>query len=105
MESKLYANLIGYSDVTPYEIISETKAGNYKVRRMDYKETQKSIDNRKVNVGGFFAHVDGEQEYTYNSNDRYPVENLRKRKDGKYYSRMGVHVISDSPKRFYDYNF
>ena len=34
-----------------------------------------------------------------------PVIRARLRKDGKYHSAYGRHVLADAPVRFYDYNF
>jgi len=99
-----YANLIGYSDVVPFEIIAQTKT-TITIRDMD---AVRDPDWRPVwHPGGFVAHCSNqdEQKWIITSNPDGYVMKAYLRKDGYYYSRWGRHVISDKPRCHYDYNF
>lgn len=100
-----FANMIGYSDVTPYEVVRIVSDKTIEIREM--KATL--IEGWKPNMipGGFSAHCanNGTQEYNYESNPEAQVIRARLNKNGKWKSAYGEHRISDKPKRFYDYNF
>lgn len=100
-----FANLYLYSDVQPYEIVAVSKTGVLTVRAMDYEEKEGSAEKRTFNIGGFVANCNNHQEYNYKSNESNPLEKVRLRKNGSYYSRMGKHKVEDAPRRFYDFNF
>jgi hypothetical protein len=100
-----YANLHGYSDVYPYEVIRVISDKTIEIREM--KSELDSNWKPDMVPGGFSAHCTNqdEQKYTYSLNDQAKTIRMRKRKDGRWYSAFGRHVLSENPKRFYDYNF
>lgn len=99
-----YANLIGYRDILPYEIIARTKK-TITLRVMDA-----IIDpdwKPMFHVGGFLAHCSNQsdQKWIITSNPDGFVMKAHLRKDGHYHSNWGKHVISDEPRCYHDYNF
>ena len=99
-----YANLIGYSDVKPFEIISRTKC-MITIREMD---AAKDPEWKPVfHPGGFVAHCSNQsdQKWIITPKPDGFVMTARLRKDGHYHSSWGRHVLSDKPQCFYDYNF
>lgn len=100
-----YANLHGYTDIYPYEVIRVISDKTIEIREMK-SELDPSWKPEMI-PGGFAAHCinQNDQTYTYSSNDQVQTIRMRKRKDGRWYSAFGRHVLSDAPKRFYDYNF
>ena len=100
-----YANLHGYSDVTPYEIVRVISDKTMEVRAMDAE-----LDTNwkpEFIPGGFVGHCvnQSEQNYTYKSREDAPVIRIRKRKNGSWHSLYGRHILSDKARKFYDYNF
>ena len=100
-----YANKIGYSDITPFEVVNVISE-----KTMEVREMQATIDptwKPEFHVGGFSAHCSNqnEQRWTYESIEDRQVIRIRLRKDGKWYSKQGRHVLADEPRKFYDYNF
>lgn len=100
-----YANLIGYSDITPYEVVRVVSAKTIEIRQM----TAKLADDWKPEFipGGFCAHCtnNNSQKYIFEQNNDSIVIRARLQKNGKWKSAFGEHRISDVPKAFYDYNF
>lgn len=99
-----YANLIGYSDVAPFEIIARTKC-MITVRAM---KAVRDPDWKPVfHPGGFVAHCSNQsdQRWIITSDLDAHVMKAHLRKDGHYHSAYGRHVLSDKPSSFYDYNF
>lgn len=100
-----YANLHGYSDISPYEVIRVVSDKTLVVRRMDAE-----LDPNwkpEFTPGGFVAHCTNQekQTYTYKSCEDADTIRIRKRKDGNWYSFYGRHILSNEPRKFYDYNF
>jgi len=101
-----YANHVGYSDITPYEIVKVISDKTLEVREMDAKlaEGQKP----EFIVGGFSAHCINQHQLKYDisSNPEYKVIRIRLRKNGCFYSSNGERFkLADEPQKFYDYNF
>ena len=101
-----YANMIGWTDIRPFEVIKVTESGKQAyVREMSAVE----LDwEKKFFGGGFLGHVaNGEdQRWEISSDEGGLVVRIRLHKDGKWYDRNGDrYVMSDEPRRFYDYNF
>ena len=105
IEGKKYANLHLYSDVNPYEIIEVRTPNKIMVREMD-AEKDKSV-KLEFHPGGFCGHVSNQekQKWFYKSNDKYPLEALRKHKDGFFWNNNGKFILNDEPIKFHDYNF
>ena len=101
----MYANLHGYSDIVPYEITRKISDKTMEIRVMNYKL---SPDFKPEFVsGGFLAHCTNQDKQTFiftKSECSKPIR-IRLRKDGKWYSIYGRHVLSETPRAFYDYNF
>lgn len=102
---KQYANFHGYSDVEPFEILSRT-AKTITIREMDAELINKEELNSTFVPGGFCGHFENHvQKWEIKSNENNITLKAYLRKDGNYYSKKGRHVISDTPCKFYDYNF
>lgn len=99
-----YANMHGYTDIEPFEIVKVISDKTIEVRAMSA-----TLDNWKPEIipGGFAGHCTNQntQTYIYTSNEQAPVIRCRKRKDGYFHSPYGRHVLSDKPRKFHDYNF
>lgn len=100
-----YANLHGYSDIHPYEVIKKVSGKTIELRRMN-AELDPSW-KPEIAPGGFAGHCSNqnEQRWAFSSDDSAPVIRARLRKDGHFHSAYGKHVLADKPRRFYDYNF
>lgn len=100
-----YANLIGYSDTTPFEVVKVISDKTLEVRKMNAKlaEGQKP----EFVVGGFCAHCTNQSELKYDisSNESNPVIRIRKHKNGYFYNGGDKFKLDDEPEYFYDYNF
>jgi hypothetical protein len=100
-----YANCYGYSEIYPFEIVREVTDKTIEIRALvpspDPAWTPHFI------AGGFAGHCTNQnrQTWLYSSDPTAPVIRMRKRKDGKWYSKMGMHRVEDKPLYFYDYNF
>jgi len=100
-----YANHYGYSDVTPYEIIRTISAKTLEVREMDtQRDTSVKLD---FHVGGFAAHCSNQrdQKWTITSNPTNYVVRIRLGKLGWKDAHGRKYGLSDTPRKFYDYNF
>lgn len=102
-----YANQIGYTDITPFEIIRTVSEKCLEIREMD--AVRSNPENKLGFIpGGFCGHHanQDEQEWAITSNPENRVVRIRLRKNGqwrdKYDNRF---VLSWKPKKFYDYNF
>lgn len=100
-----YANLIGYSDTKPYEVVRVISDKTLEVRAMDAKLAEG--EKPEFIVGGFCAHCTNQSELKYDisSNDSNPVVRIRKRKDGYFYNSGDKFKLDEKPEYFYDYNF
>jgi hypothetical protein len=98
----LFANLHGYTDIRPFEVISKT-AKTISIREM---EAEKAFKPEYI-AGGFSAICTNEamQEWKITSNEKNPIIKAYLRKDGNYWSKYGKHKLSEVPIKYYDYNF
>jgi len=106
-----YANLVLWSDIEPFEIISITPSGKtISARRMN-AETWRDDKGREwkpvFNVGGFCGTCVNQhtQKWTFTSAPEAPIIKIRLRKDGCWYSSLGKHILSNEPQRYYDFSF
>lgn len=100
-----YANLHGYSDVEPFEVVKRVSEKTIEIRRMS---AVLNPEWKPVALpGGFFAHTlnSNDQKWIITSDTSNPIVRARLRKDGQWHSPYGRHVIAAAPVRFYDYNF
>ena len=101
-----YANQIGYSDVTPYEVVRVVSDKCLEIRAMRY-ERDKSVA-LDFKVGGFSAHCanQDEQKWIITSAEDNSVFKIRANKVKGWADKDGNrYKLSDTPRRFYDYNF
>jgi predicted restriction endonuclease len=98
-----YANLIGWTDITPFEVLKET-AKTITIRAMDSEREEYKPEYIK---GGFAAICinQSEQKWKITSNENNPMIKAYLRKDGNYWSKYGKHKLSEYPMKYYDYNF
>jgi len=108
---KAYANMHGYTDIEPYEVVRVVSEQTMEIRRM----TAKLSNGWKPDIspGGFAGHCNNQetQTYDYTSDESAPIVRIRKVKP-KHSNRMmtwksayGHHRLSDKPCKFHDYNF
>ena len=97
-----YANHHGYTDVTPYEVVRVISASTIEVRRMDSKLAEG--EKPEFLVGGFAGHCTNQRSLKWDitSNPANRIIRIRKSKNGW---AKGSFRLSDTPIRFYDYNF
>jgi hypothetical protein len=103
---KAYANMIGWSDITPFEIVKTSPSGKQlTLRAMNYKLNPDW--KPEFHAGGFAANCSNlnEQKWIIESNEQGLILKANKRADGYYWSAYGKHRIEAAPRRFYDYNF
>lgn len=114
-----YANHYGYTDVNPYEIIKVVSDKTIVIREMNAEEIKWKKD---IVQGGFSHHVKNQDKQKWNitSNENAPLLKIRLNKSGTVYCGVTKrHVqnyvwkdsygnryhLSDTPVKFYDYNF
>jgi hypothetical protein len=101
-----YANLIGYSDVQPFEILSVSKSGKQiTIREMDVQRDPAWVPD--FVAGGFTAHCANQEDQRWFivPNESNPAIKAHKRADGYFWSAYGRHRVAREPRKFYDYNF
>ena len=106
MITEKFANMYGYSDVSPYEIVRQISDKTLEVRGMN-AVLQESFKPEWI-PGGFAGHCvnQSEQKYDYSSDETRQVIRIRKNKRGEWKSAGGSKFyLADTPRKFYDYNF
>jgi hypothetical protein len=100
-----YANHIGYSDVTPYEVVRVISDKTVEIREMDAARDE-SVKMEWI-AGGFTGVClnQRDQRWTITSNDANPVKRIRLGKQGWKDAHGGRFKLADKPVKFYDYNF
>ena len=99
-----YANMHGWSDVSPFEIIRVVSPKCIELRAM-VAELDEDFKPEFV-PGGFAGHCKNQekQTYKYKSCAEGVVVKARLGKKG-WKSSHGRHVLNEQPIKFYDYNF
>lgn len=100
-----YANLHGYSDIEPVEIVKTISEKTLEVRGMKASE---NLVDLTFNIGGFLAHSPDQhkQAHEITSDLEAPTYRIRLNKQGKWLDKHGQrHVLADRPRKFYDFNF
>lgn len=103
---KPYANMHGWTDVDPYEVVQIVSEKLVRIRAMS-SVLDPTWSPKRV-PGGFSAVCvnQADQKWIITSDPTAQVVNIRKHKSGKWKDRGGnEYAMSDSPRRFYDYNF
>lgn len=101
-----YANLIGYTDVQPFEILSVSKSGKQIIiREMDAQRDPNWVPD--FVAGGFTANCANQEDQRWFivPNEANPPIKAHKRADGYFWSAYGRHYVAREPRKFYDYNF
>lgn len=101
-----FFNHIGYSDTSPYEVIRRAGDKTYEVRAMKV-EADESWKPEFVS-GGYAGRCvnQNEQKWVYNVDTQGEVVRVRLHKDGAWRDAYGRRFLpSETPKRFYDFNF
>lgn len=107
---KDYANLVGYSDITPFEVVRVVSPTCLEVREMAFQ--RHAAWKPEFEVGGFAGHCTNmaSQRWEilpapYNKPRKIRLSKA-KRTAGKWLDTDGnSYVLADEPRRFYDYNF
>ncbi len=101
-----YANRLGWTDVEPYEIVKTVTGRTVEIRQMN-AERDKTFKLEWI-PGGFAGHAvnQNQQRWIITSNPDAQVVRIRLHKDGHWYDRYrNRYALSDTPRKFYDYNF
>ena len=115
-----YANLHGYTDIYPHEVVKVISDKTIEIRALDAKldESWKP----EIEKGGFSGHCvnNHSQRWHYTSNTKNPIFRIRASKKfctskvvaGEKVEVQGYadaegqkYFLATSPRRFYDYNF
>ena len=104
MDTMKYANMLGYSDVEPYEVVKVISDKTIEIRAMDSKALPWKRD---FHPGGFFGHTSNqnEQKWDITSNEDNPVFRIRLGKKGWKNAGGSRFQLADEPRKFYDFNF
>jgi len=100
-----YANHHMHTDVDPYQIVKVISDKTLEIRAMNaVKDNSVELT---FHVGGYSAHCSNQrqQKWIITSDDTAPILRIRLGKNGwkdKYGNRFS---LSDTPRKFYDYNF
>ena len=103
-----YANRLGYSDIEPFEVISEPKEGVKIIRGMKVSDSPINMDKLDFHPGGFCGTYanQGAQKWQIESDPDGGTMTIRLHKNGDYKSSGGGRFrIEDTPVKFYDFNF
>jgi hypothetical protein len=102
-----YANHHAYSDVNPYEVVRVVSDKCLEIREMD-AEIDQSVDLEFI-PGGFSAHCANQrdQKWFIKSNEEFLPIRIRfsKAKSGWYDKHGRFFILSNAPRKFYDFNF
>ena len=101
-----YANHIGYSDINPHEIVRRISDKTIEVREM---KAERDPDWKPEFIpGGFSAHCTNQhgQRWIITSDPKSRVFRIRLSKNKGWQDAHGRSFdLSDSPRKFYDFNF
>jgi len=101
-----FFNHIGYSDTTPYEVIRRVGEKTYEVRAMK-AERDESWKPEYV-AGGFAGHCynQSQQRWNISVDTQGEVVRVRLHKDGQWRDAYRRQFLpSETPRRYYDFNF
>jgi len=97
--------MLGYTDVHPNEIVRYVSDKTLEIREMNTELL--NPEDLEFHLGGFSAHCSNQrcQEYKYTSNEDAPIRRIRKNNKGQWVYKGTRYSVSDTPHKFYDYNF
>lgn len=104
MKSATYANLYGYSDITPFEIVRVVSDNTLEIRQMRADRGQWTPD---YVLGGFVGRITNQrdQQWIILCDETAPVERIRRNRAGEWRNARGQFRLDTQPRKFYDYNF
>lgn len=96
-----YCNMHLYTDIEPFEVVKIISDKTIEVRPMIAEITKRPSD---FYAGGFAGHYadNYSQEWSFKSNPNAKTTRIRLGKKGW---NNGHFVMSDTPRKFYDFNF
>ena len=100
-----YANYLGYSDISPFEIVRRISDKTLEIRAMSAERDPSWKPDFVPN--GFCGHISNQhdQRWFISRDPDRPVVRIRLGKQG-WKDRNGRRFeLSDKPRKFYDYNF
>ena len=100
-----YANQLGYSDISPCEVVKVISEKTIEIRYMD---TEALPWDREFHPGGFFGHTSNQrdQKWKITSNPENQVFRIRLSKNKGWRDAYGNrYKLADEPMKFYDFNF
>ena len=99
-----YANHYGYTDINPFEIVKSVSPKCFEIRKMDAEKNP--AVKTTFTPGGFSAHSDNAQDWFITSNEENPVIRIRLNVKGVWKDKRGNRYgLSETPTKYYDYNF
>lgn len=100
-----YANMIGYSDIEPYEVVRVINEKTLEIRMM-HAELDPEWKPEFV-PGGFSAICVNHESQKWIISPAVDCQTIRIRrhKDGRWYSNGNRFALSDKPRKRHDYNF
>jgi len=100
-----YANLYGWTDINPYEIVRVISDKTIEIRAMkaERDETVK-LDWAVGGFAGVLKNID-EVKWNIEPEPENPVIRARLNKGGYWKTKYGKHYLAAKPTKFYDYNF
>lgn len=100
-----YVNYHGYSDIEPFEIVKVISDKTIEIRPM--KATLDPNWKPEFITGGFSGHCVNiyDQKWIIESIEDAPSFRIRRKKNGKGWTKNGRYKLADQPHKFYDYNF
>jgi hypothetical protein len=106
MIKEQFANHLGYSDINPYEVVNVVSDKTIEIREMDaVRDTSVKME---FVPGGFSAICTNQydQKWGIKPNTNNKVFRIRLSKNKGWRDAHGRRFqLSDTPRKFYDYNF
>lgn len=102
----MYANKLGWTDVEPFEVIKKCTERKLTIRSMNCERDESWTP--EWHVGGFAGHCSNQydQKWFITPNEEGYTTDIRLGKDGVWKDKHGgKYKVSDTPYKFYDYNF
>jgi hypothetical protein len=102
----MFANEIGFSDITPHEVVRVVSDRCFEIRAMKTKLINQN--ELTFHIGGFSAHCSNQetQQWTYETHKESPIFKIRRSKKGTWKNKFGdTYAIENQPRRRYDFNF
>lgn len=93
----------GWSDSHAYTVVQLIGTRGFIAQRDKATRTNGADDT--ITPGGFFAHREGTQEWSYETDPNGLTVKCMKRNTGKFYPIGATQAVSDGRHEHYDYNF